>query len=813
MLCLYVVALILTLNSQQCENANTSKLVEHTAASFMNNMMSGKTYFIYFVKQVNSAVKTFIEQLEMSADVLEDYGILIGKVNCSEEAVEKYCTEEEVMKKIYLFRGPDILRTFDIDTVFDVNAIVSHVLFAVLFDEVRYVHTPAELQRAERSAKGTRDIVMGHIRVLGLPEHRALMEAAFVYGSKYQFILTSGAPLLRHMEIADPTAVEACLWFLHCSRVSQASEPCPHTLMRKPLTTINIHTFLQLMEAPLLPETLHLDRVTAENLALRLRGEAGLVLVHRDNPSVKTPLAFNAAYRLPQEQGVRYFTLRNVEEVVTLFREQLLPKEEEEEDEEDGGEDGWSGVDVLDDEVAESVYRDRGSPLDTDVLLELTAPTFSAAVTQNRLMVVLFYVKWDAVSMAFMQSYVQVAHALEGVSGVKLASVNCGEWTDVCADQNISSFPSVLLYQAGEAAQPYRGMLGAESLHTFLLLCRPAPAASHVSHVLTFSRPSCPVHVCRREAPSPLELSSAADVLSFLDGELYGRHEALARVRVLGLFAPADPAVAVFVEAAKSLRGQMLLGLFVNEEADAWAEELAVTLPALLVSRGPGVRREAHALLPSTSHDLVNRIRKAAMDTFPELTVDNLPWYLELGKPLLLLFIGGGESPQMAQPLEEMREVQSAGRVDHVLPCWIHLGRTPAGRSVLKAYLGFVPPLPVLVLSRLGRGGEVFHFPSERPLLSENIVQWLQRIENNQEQSAGAIPDTPWDPPVPFYDFLAVMDEEAPGYASQRNPKVKPEGKRERPAGEAMQEETASPAGGGLGAALNPQTTPQHTEL
>ncbi|XP_035388985.1 thioredoxin domain-containing protein 16 isoform X3 [Electrophorus electricus] len=788
MYCLLLSPLFLTLKSKLAIRQLLSRLVVHTAASFTENMVSGRTSFIYFVKQANPTVKTFIEQLEMSADALEDYGILIGKVNCSEETIEKYCTEEEVMKKIHLFRGPDVLRSFDIDTVFDVNAIVSHVLFAVLFDEVRCVHTPAELGRVERAAKGTADVVMGHIRVLGLPEHRALMEAAFVYGAKYQFVQTSGTLLLRHMEIADPSDVQACLWFLHCRTVSRLSEPCPHTLMRKPLTTINIHTFLQLMEAPLLteaavdpaevdvvyshlnvpviflfsrPETVHLDRVTAETLAWRLRGEAGLVLIHRDNPSVKTPLVYNAAYRLPQEQSLRYFTLKNVEEVVTLLRDQLLPKEREKQDKEEEIEYDWSGVDVLDDEVAESVYRDRGLMLDMDKVPELTADTFSAAVMQHGLMVVLFYVKWDAVSMAFLQSFVEVAHALEGVNGLDLASVNCGEWTDVCGDQNITSFPFVLLYQPGEAAQPYRGMLGAESLHTFLLL---------------------------RQDPSPLELSSLAEVASFLEGDLYSRHLAHSPVRVMGLFTSADQGVAVFVEAAKSLRGEILLGLFVNKVADAWTDGHTVSLPALLVSRGPGVQQEAHTLLPSTSQNLAERIRCIVLDTFPELTVENLPWYLEQGKPLLLLFVGGGEGPLMTQPLEEMRMAQSVGQLVDVLPCWIHLGRTPAGRSVLKAYLGFVPPLPALVLSRIGGDGEVFHFPPERPLLSKNIVQWLQRIENNQEQCAGAIPEVAWDPPVPFYDFLAIMDEEAPGYAAQRSPKVKPKGKKEQPAGEARQE-------------------------
>lgn len=68
-----------------------------------------------------------------------------------------------------------------------------------------------------------------------------------------------------------------------------------------------------------------------------------------------------------------------------------------------------------------------------------------------------------------------------------------------------------------------------------------------------------------------------------------------------------------------------------------------------------------------------------------------------------------------------------------------HRGHTPAGRAVLETYLSYVPPLPALVLSQLSTGGEVYHFPTERPLLSENIIQWLQRIEDHQEQAAGEL--------------------------------------------------------------------------
>ncbi|XP_010890645.1 thioredoxin domain-containing protein 16 isoform X2 [Esox lucius] len=778
-----LVIFLLCSNYGHCTTRNASKTIEHTVDNSFEKIRSGKTCFIYFGNRVNPTISLFIEQLEKSADALEDYGISVAKVNCTIEHVAKYCTGEKLMKKAYLFRGGDVLKSFDTDTVFDVNAIVSHVLFTVLFDEVRYVHTADELQAVERAAKGKADIVLGHVQVLGLPEHRALMETAFVYGAKYQFVLTTGGPVLKNMGVGDPWSLAAGLWFLHCKGAfqSQHTEPCPHTALRRPLTTLHIYTFLQLMEAPLVteafvepsevkvvhshlqvpllflfsqPNTVALDRVTAQTLASRLRGQVGLVLIHRESPDVKTPVEYNAAYKLPGKASeVKYLTLNNLEEVVDLFRDERVLKEEVEEDEEDevGENDYWATLDVLDDEVAESVYRDRGQTLNMDALTELTADRFHSAVAASEHMVVLFYVKWDAVSMAFMQSYIEVSISLEAadVSNMELAVVDCGEWTDICDAQQISSFPTVRLYRPQEPPQTYRGMLGTEGLTRFLMLSR---------------------------VVSPVVLSCPDEVASFLEGDLYQQHAAVSPVSVLGLFSStADPGVSVLKEAANALRGETIVGVFADKQAERWAVEYSVELPAILVSRGPEGLMEAHPLHLSTPNQLVTHIQKALLDCFPELTVENLPQYLGLKKPLLLLFVGVEEMERKEnrRALQEMRSLLNSGRLIPYLPCWIHLGRTPAGKAVLEAYLGSMPLLPALVLSQLSTGGEIFHYPAGSPLMEQPILHWLQMVEGGNELPAGVIGKDKWEPPVPFYDFLAVMDQEVPGYASQRSPKTK----------------------------------------
>ncbi|XP_018583319.2 thioredoxin domain-containing protein 16 isoform X2 [Scleropages formosus] len=669
--------------------------------------------------------------------------------------------------------GSDLLKTFGTDTVFDVNAIVAHVLFTVLFDEVKSVETQEELRNIERAVKGRADIVLAQLPMLGLPEHRAVMEAAFVYGAKHQFVLTKGGSLER-LGIEDPDSPGSHLWFLHCREVLRQSDPCQHTTLKKPLTTLNVYTFLQLMETPLVTEasvdpsdvktvgshlhapllflfsqreTLALDRVTAETLGWRLRGEVAVVLIHRDSADVRTPVEYNAAYRLPAEGSViKYFNLKSIEEVVNLFREDTVQEEEEDIDED------WAVLDVLDDEVVESVYRDRDVELDVGLVTELTSDTFSKAVQESNTAVVLFFVRWDAASLAVMQSFKEVADALEDIADVQLACVDCGEWTDVCSSQLIAAFPTVRMYWSGGLPHTYTGMLGTESLLKYIMLSL---------------------------AAAPVLLSSSQEVQSFLQGDLFHTQATLSPTRVVGLLSSSqDSGWPMFEGAAQALRGETLLGLFADQQAEQWAKDHNVKLPAILVFRAPDSTIKAHSLQLSSTEQLVSDIQKLLLDTFPELTVENLPLYLELRKPLLLLFLGPEGDEEQGQGLdrrdarEELHRLADTSLLDTYVPCWVHLGRTPAGRAVLESYLGSIPQLPALVLSQLASGGEVFHFPSESPLNSDTVLQWLHRVERKEEQPAGLVLDEKWGPSVPFYDFLSIMDQEVPGYAAQKTPKM-----------------------------------------
>lgn len=59
---------------------------------------------------------------------------------------------------------------------------------------------------------------------------------------------------------------------------------------------------------------------------------------------------------------------------------------------------------LLDDEIALSVYENRGNMLDMDLITQLTSENFHAAVAQSSLTVVLFYLKCKTRSPCFASS-------------------------------------------------------------------------------------------------------------------------------------------------------------------------------------------------------------------------------------------------------------------------------------------------------------------------------------------------------------------------------------------------------------------------
>ncbi|KAM6335557.1 thioredoxin domain-containing protein 16 [Podargus strigoides] len=741
-------------------------LQELSPQEYFSSLQAGRASLAYFSHNASPGTQPFLEQIENSAEALQDYGISVVKVNCPKEDVSRYCGKENVLRKAYLFRGNMLIREFPTDALFDVNSIVANVLFALLFNEVKYVETLADLQNIENTLKGRSNIVFAYVPATGTAEHRAVMEAAFVYGTVHQFVLTTEATLLKDTGNDEPDVSSAQLLFCHCQRAMDLEQPCRRTAMGQALTLLNIHRHLKLMGAPLVTEvaedpekvsTVHLqlglplvfilsqketyeaDRRTAEFVAWKLLGKAGVALLSRDLVDLNVLLRSNVALKTPDEGvPIKYLVLEDTDEIITLVEdknkvEQIQEEEEEEEEEEDEDEKENDNRDIQDDQVVEAVSRDKKQELPLEQILVLTEETFHSALLETARTVVLFYASWEAVSLAVLRSYVEVADHLKGTQGVLLSRVNCWDWPGVCTKENITQFPAIKIYEKGERSVVYDGMWGTEELTSFIML----------------SRVSC-----------PLKLATIEEAEGYLRGEFPPELSSYDHTSLLGVFSTAtSEGYEAFEEAGNILSGHVTMGVYFEDDALALSRKYAVAPPALLLARSGGRSVESIALSKQSVQDMVQMIRYELLDVFPEITVPNLPHYLQLRKPFLILF-SDGDISQMES--EEMLKLAKGRPQQAFVACWLNLRKTPVGRGILKTYFATVPSLPLLLWVNLHAGGQIFKFPSEQSITEMNILSWLEKLKAGLEIPSSTLSEEDWKPPLPAYDFLQMMETATP---------------------------------------------------
>ncbi|NWH88463.1 TXD16 protein, partial [Aegithalos caudatus] len=790
---------------------SASLQLEPSPQHYFSGLEAGKASLAFFTPSVSPGAQPFLEQVESSAEALQDYGVSVVKVNCPKEDASKYCGKENALRKAFLFRGNRLIREFPTDALFDVNSIVANVLFALLFNEVKYIETLADLENIENALKGKSNVVFAYVPATGTAEHRAVMEAAFVYGTIHQFVLTTEAALLKAISHDDPDVSSAWLLFCHCQRAPDPAQPCRRTALAQPLTLLNIHRHLKLMGAPLVTEvaedpekisTVHLqlglplvfilsqketqeaDRRTAEFVAWQLLGKAGVALLSRDLVELNVLQRSNVALKTPDEgMPIQYLVLEDTDEVITLVEDknkvkQIQKDEQEEEEEEDEDEKENNNQDIQDDQVVEAVSRDKKRELPLEQILVLTEENFHSSLSKAAQAVVLFYASWEAVSLAVLRSYSEVGALLKGTPGVLLSRVNCWDWPGLCSQENVTQFPTMRIYKEGQQSVTYGGMWGTEEMSSFILLS---------------------------QVPCPLKLATMDEAEGYLRGEFPPELSSHHHPSLLGVFSTAtSKAREAFEEAGNILSGHVRMGMYFEDDALVLSQKYSVSPPALLLSRSGGRSVEGIALSNHSVQDMVQMIRYELLDIFPEITVPNLPQYLQLGKPFLILFSAGDISEMESK---EMLKLAKGRPQQAFVACWLNLKKTPVGHGILRTHFSTTPSLPLLLWVNLHAGGQVFKFPSEQSITEMNILSWLEKLQAGLEIPSSTLSEEDWKPPLPAYDFLQMMESSMPelsphpGDTRAQQPPQSPAGDtargdtatQEEPSQESTAEEFGSP--------------------
>uniref|UniRef100_A0A8C6X5Z5 Thioredoxin domain containing 16 n=1 Tax=Naja naja TaxID=35670 RepID=A0A8C6X5Z5_NAJNA len=717
---------------------------------------------------VSPSSEVFLEQLENSREALQDYGISILKINCQGGEASSYCRGHNSLGKVYLFRDRVLVRELAIDALFSLDAIVANVLFALLFNEVKYISTLMNLQHLENSLKGQSDLAFAYVQAIGTAEHRVFMEAAFVYGS-IKFALTTEVAVLKSIRYEEPEVPSSKLFFCHCKVAVDPEQPCRRTLMEEPLTTLSIHKFLKLMGEPLvvevaedpekistthlqlgLPlifilsqeETLEADKRIAESVAWQLLGKAGVLLLSRNSVGLEVSSRYNVAIKtIEEDMPFKYLTLKDADEIVALLKNgehskpSLDNKEEEiyeEEEEDEGVENENNEQEIQDDEVVESVVKDRKRELPLEHIHTLTEESFLSILAETNHTAVLFYASWEAVSLVVMQSFLEVAAQLKGTPEISLAMVNCWDWPHLCLQENVTQFPIMKMYTKERAWLAYSGMWETKEMMKFIEL----------------SRNSCPVRLMTPEE---------------IEEYLSEKTSPYRMVSVLGIFdSSMSEAREAFIEAGRILNGYVTTGIYYEEDATILSHKYNVPLPALLFAKPATQPRNAFQLSQYNTQDIVKIIRRALLETFPEITVENLPDYFQMKKPLLILFSDGDPGER---EVEEMKHVAIGEDHRTFIACWLNLKNTPVGRSILKAYFGnSVLPEPLLLWINLHSGGHVFVFPSDQSISETSILAWIEKLKTKQEAPRATLSEKEWKPHLPAYDFLSMMEPTLPEF-------------------------------------------------
>lgn len=68
--------------------------------------------------------------------------------------------------------------------------------------------------------------------------------------------------------------------------------------------------------------------------------------------------------------------------------------------------------------------------------------------------------------MAFLRAYGEAARKFENETDRPFTYVNCYDWTDVCAKEKITQYPTLKIFHQGKYLKDYGGMLSIEDVIT-----------------------------------------------------------------------------------------------------------------------------------------------------------------------------------------------------------------------------------------------------------------------------------------------------------------------------------------------------------
>ena len=756
----------------QAVNTDQTSYIHMVTAESFEEFITGKNVkILYFYKKNIPRMKKFKAEFEKSASYLSNYEVSFGWIDCATENVQGYCDKKGVESEIYAFKDGEMLLDLTLETMFDVNSMVSNVLQIVLLREVPILQSQVERKDFEKTNKGKNLIFFGYFPAIGTLEHRVFMEVAYSYRNKHLFSLTTEKEAIKDLGYSKK---KAAIWCFHSKNI-QAEQLANDKIHRyrgkfnvgsfdKFVTSMSEPKFYELnsvedLEAnPFEDAQMHLGiifydskteskaRRTIETLSVNFLGVIGFFLCNTEKVDA-------AAFGLPESTGPFpllavlfhdenepvFMDKHDIEEHgVDLILKELNKRMGEEKLETDVSsteesevidENDPTEIEKLDDQVALGAYSLRKNTIKESYIV-LNDKNFIKETKNHQLKVVLFHLPFDIQSQAFIRVYSEAAHALKQDGVNVLAAINCFDWTDVCAKNNITSYPLVRIYRKGQKPTDYKGLLDYSAI---------------ISTVKMYL------------VESPFILHQEDDVKMFSEGQIPENIGLHTNTSVVAM-AATNKDVKLFKELAEILHGNVMVGLVTGSAlSNQIARKFNCQPPCVVVHKRDDAYQPHHVLKQeSSASKMAQSVMDAKIPKFSQISVKSFPTLYARKQPMLILF------DKNLKPKTGLHDVigniASSEKFPSLIFTFIDIEkqRSLAGNLLFHYQLGVDSPCVFIVNTKK----LTIHKYQDESITENGVTSWVQKVLDGSIEPDRLMEKKKWAPRLSGYNYLEMLDDE-----------------------------------------------------